>query len=271
MLGLPSDPAVEGKPVAGLARLPAAPAPASWSKLATVERLAVATGAEDPKAGEEMTRKLVSLGYLTGAEASAVDARPASRAGTETPGSFTNVGTFLRMRGKPEEALVWYRRALEAQPASSAAWMNLSAALAQLCRWDESDDALLSAVKHGAGDSAAALQERTLRYNELAKSDPAAERRLGVFLEKLIAAYPASDAYQRLYGRWLSRVKRCGEAEKVFGALAAKDPRGVEDLNLQALALVCLGKRAEARALFERSLRVAPDQERVRKALDSLR
>ena len=35
------------------------------------------------------------------------------RAGTETSGSFMNVGTFLRMRGKVAESLVWYRRALD--------------------------------------------------------------------------------------------------------------------------------------------------------------
>ena len=38
------------------------------------------------KSADEFTKKLISLGYLTGAEASAVDARPADRAGTETAG-----------------------------------------------------------------------------------------------------------------------------------------------------------------------------------------
>jgi tetratricopeptide (TPR) repeat protein len=272
LLGLPADPAFEGKPVAGLdaRRLPPAAPPISWEKSVKVERLVVSTGAEEKKAGEEFTKKLISLGYLTGAEASAVDARPADRAGTETSGSFMNVGTFLRVRGKVSESLPWYHRALEAQPTSASAWMNLSNALAALRRWDESDDALLSAVRNGYGDPPAALQRRTVMYNDLAKKDPAAEKQLGSFLRKLIGAFPSNDSYQRLYGHYLLRAKECGEAEKIFGALATRNPRDTEALNVEAISLVCLGRPAEARVLFERSLAIDPVQERVRRALSSL-
>ena len=103
LLGLPADPAFEGRPVSGLAagRLPAAPAAVSWTKTFKVERLAVRASSDaDKKAGEEFTKKLISLGYLTGAEAAAVDARPPERAGTETAGTFQNIATFLRARGQ---------------------------------------------------------------------------------------------------------------------------------------------------------------------------
>ena len=103
LLGLPADPAFEGKLVPGFTGRAAAPA-ASWAKVAPVERLVPATTAatekDEKKAADEFTKQLISLGYLTGAEASAVDARPANRAGTETAGSFQNVGTFLRDRGQ---------------------------------------------------------------------------------------------------------------------------------------------------------------------------
>ena len=72
------------------ARVPPAVPAVSWAKTAPVERLVVAAGADDRKTADEFTKKLIALGYLTGAEASAVDARPPDRAGTETAGSFQN-------------------------------------------------------------------------------------------------------------------------------------------------------------------------------------
>ncbi len=121
LLGLPADPAFEGKFIPGFTgRAPVPPVP--WAKIARVERLVPATNAaEEKRAADEFTKQLISLGYLTGAEASAVDARPADRAGTETAGSFQNVGTFLRDRGKPAEAVGWYRKALEVNPKSATA------------------------------------------------------------------------------------------------------------------------------------------------------
>src|ERR1035437_8515208 len=113
MLGLPVDPAFEGKPIAGFALRPAVPA-ISWAKAVPVERLVVPAGvtpsAEERKAADEFTKQLISVGYLAGAEASAVDARPANRAGTGAAGLFQNGGTFLRERGKPAEAAAWYRK-----------------------------------------------------------------------------------------------------------------------------------------------------------------
>ena len=148
LLGLPARPGLRGPAVSGLAasRLPAAPTAVSWTKTFKVERLAVAASTEaDKKAGEEFTKKLISLGYLTGAEAAAVDARPPERAGTETAGSFQNIATFLRARGQAKEALPWYRKALEVNPKAPTALFNYSLALQLLDQWDESDDALLAA------------------------------------------------------------------------------------------------------------------------------
>ena len=62
LLGLPADPAFEGRPVSGLAadRVPPAPAPVSWEKTVKVERAAGrAVSAADRRAGEEFTKKLI--------------------------------------------------------------------------------------------------------------------------------------------------------------------------------------------------------------------
>ena len=137
LLGLPADPAFEGRAVPGLAAagVPAPPPAVSWTKTFPVERLAARAASEaDRKAGEEFTKKLISLGYLTGAEAVAVDARPPDSAGTETAGALQNIATFLRARGRVQEALSWYRRALEVNPGSPAVLFNTSIALDMLGR-----------------------------------------------------------------------------------------------------------------------------------------
>jgi Flp pilus assembly protein TadD len=272
MLALPADPAFEGKPIAGLALRPPVPA-VSWAKSAPVERLVVPSGAapsaEEKRAADEFTKKLVSLGYLTGAEASAVDARPADRAGTETAGSFQNVGTFLRERGKPAEAAVWYRRALEVNPKSSKAWMNLSTALHQSGKDEDSDDALLHALQFGYFDPEGAVARRAALYAEGAKGrDP--RRRLVSFLRKVVAAYPREDRHRASLGRALFEIKDCEPAQKIFADLAGRTPPNVEHLNLLALTSWCLGEAARAEDAFRKSLAINPNQPVVREGLSVL-
>jgi tetratricopeptide (TPR) repeat protein len=273
LLGLPADPAFEGKPVAGLAasRLPAAPAPVSWTKTFKVERLAVRASSEaDKKAGEEFTKKLISLGYLTGAEAAAVDARSPDRAGTETAGTFQNIATFLRARGKVQEALPWYRKALEVNPKAPTALYNYSIALQMVNRRDESDDALLSAVRNGYHDPEAAVYRRVASYAERAEKDPKLHQQLVKLLRKTVEAYPDNLRYRASLGKALFEEKDCAGSQAIFRDLSAKNPRDTEALNLMALTSWCLGDLAGARDYLERSLAVDPNQPAIRGGLAEL-
>ena len=269
ILGLPADPAFEGKAVTGFKLRPAAPA-ASWEKAAPVERLVVAANAEaDRKSADEFTKQLISLGYLTGSEASAVDARPASRAGTETAGSFQNIGTFVRERGKPAEAAGWYRRALEVNPKSATAWVNLSTALHQTGKYDESDDALLSALQNGYSDPEGTVYRRVKLYTEGAKGrDP--HRQLVSFMRKVVAAYPRDDRYRASLGKALFENEDCASARPIFVDLVARAPADADNLNLLALTNWCLGDTARAEEAFRRSLAVNPNQPVVKEGLSSL-
>jgi Flp pilus assembly protein TadD len=236
-----------------------------------VERLVVPTeAAADKKAGEEFTKKLISLGYLTGAEASAVDARPPDRAGTETAGALQNVATFLRARGKVKESLAWYRRALEVNPKSPTAWMNLSLALESLAKWDESDESLIQAVKFGYNDPEAAVYRRVAGYLNRAKKDPNARTQLVTYLKRVVDAFPDNHRYRASLGKVLFENKDCAGAETVFRDLVAKRPGDVESLNVLALAMLCLGRPDEARTYFEKSLALDPNQEIVRQGLAQL-
>ena len=273
LLGLPPDPRFEGKAVAGLggAALPG-PAPGEpWEKVAKVERLVVrdATPA-DRKAADEFTKKLVSLGYLTGAEAAAVDARPPERTGTQTSGHFQNLATFLRTRGRVAESLPLYRQALEVNPKSSAAWMNYSVALWQLDRLAEADEAFLRALRNGYHDPDAAVFRRVSAWEQKAEQDPARRRDLLRLLRDLVAAFPAKERYAASLGKVLYQERDCAESRAIFSRIVERHPRDVEALNLMAVTSLCLDRPAEAKEWFRRSLAVDPNQPAVREASTQL-
>ncbi len=273
LLGLPGDPAFEGRPVSGLAagRVPAPPPAVSWAKTVRVERLAVRASSDaDRRAGEEFTKKLISLGYLTGAEAAAVDARPPDRAGTETAGALQNVGTFLRARGQALEALAWYLKALEVDPKAPAALFNTSIALQMLGRWDESDDALLAAVRNGYHDPDFAVQGRAAFYAERSEKRPQLHTQLVTFLRKAVAAYPQNPGYRASLGKALFEARDCAAADAIFRDLVARNPRDTEALNVLALTSWCLGDVAAARDCLERSLAINPNQPEIRGGLAEL-
>ena len=266
LLGLPADPAFEGKLVPGFTGRPPVP-PVPWAKIARVERLVPATNAADEKkAADEFTKQLISLGYLTGAEASAVDARPADRAGTVTAGSFQNVGTFLRDRGKAAEAVGWYRKALEVNPKSATAWVNLSTALQLTGKYDESDDALVSALVNGYADPEGTVYRRVRLYTEGAKGK---ERhpQLVSLMKKLVATFPKDDNYRASLGKALFETGDCAGARPLFEELSSRPKPVAENLNLLALTSWCLGDLPRAKAAFERSLALDPNQPVVREGL----
>ena len=266
LLGLPPDPAFEGKNIVGFTGRPPVPA-ASWAKAAPVERLVPATdAAEEKRTADEFTKKLISLGYLTGAEASAVDARPPDRAGTETAGSFQNVGTFLRDRGKPAEAVGWYRKALEVNPKSATAWVNLSTALHQVGKYDESDDALVAALVNGYGDPEGTVYRRVKLYADRPKGRDFRSQ-LVSFMKKVVAAFPQDDRYRASLGKALFENGDCGGARPIFAELAGRPSPETDNLNLLALTNWCLGDLGEAKSAFQRSLALNPNQPVVREGL----
>ena len=269
LLGLPADPKFEGKPVGGLGeRLSRRPRPrppgrrprrSNGSSFGDMDET-------EKKAAEEFTKKLISLGYLTGSEAAAVDARPADRAGTETAGHYQNLATFLRSRHKYEESLELYRKALEVNPKATTAWMNYSIALFQVDRWPESDEALLKSIQYGYNDPEAAVYRRVSTYMQRIERRPAVRKDLIRYLRAVVAAFPQNDRYGASLGKALFEDQQCAESQQLFSKIVAKKPSDVEALNLMALTSLCLEKPAEAQAWFKKSLAIDPNQPAVREA-----
>ncbi len=220
----------------------------------------------EKKAAEEFTKKLISLGYLTGAEAAAVDARPADRAGTETAGHYQNLATFLRSRHKYEESLELYKKALEVNPKATTAWMNYSIALFQVDRWPESDEALIKSIQYGYNDPEAAVYRRVSTYMQRIERRPAVRKDLIRYLRAVVAAFPQNDRYGASLGKALFEDQQCAESQQLFSRIVARKPNDVEALNLMALTSLCLEKPAEAQAWFKKSLAIDPNQPAVREA-----
>ncbi|MFN7986088.1 MAG: alkaline phosphatase family protein [Thermoanaerobaculia bacterium] len=273
LLGLPTDPKFDGAPVPGLggAALPPAVPRVSWEKTAKVERLVVRDmNATEKQAAEEFTKKLIALGYLTGSEAAAVDARPADRAGTETAGYYSNQATFLRYQHKYVESLPLYRKALEVNPKAQTVWMNYSIALFQVDRWAESDDALIKALQFGYNDPEAAAYRRVATYMQRIERRPEVRKDLVRYLRSLTDAFPQNDRYQASLGKALFEDQKCTESQAIFSRIVAKKPKDVEALNLMGLTSLCQEKPAEAKEWFRKSLAIDPNQTAVREAMTQL-
>lgn len=271
LLGLPPDPAWEGRPVQAIvAKAPAPLPPKSWSTFAAAERLVPAERtAEERRVADEFTKQLVSLGYLTGAEAAHVESS-GPRPGLETPMGLSNLGTFLRKRGKARESIGWYRKALELDPASPKAWMNLSEAHFALGSWRDADAALLTALERGYHDPEGAVERRAAAYKQRAARSPAVAAQRLAFVKAASAALPRSARAKRALGDALIESKDCAGAEAAFGEAVAREEGDVVSRNGLGLALFCQGRLAEARRELSRSLALKPDQPEIRSALAAI-
>jgi Flp pilus assembly protein TadD len=269
LLGLPPDPAWEGHPVPGIVAKAPAPLPAkSWATFGAVERLVPAgRPAEEKRVADEFTKKLISLGYLTGAEASHVESASVPRPGLETAMGLSNIGTFLRKRGKPSESIPWYRRALALNPGAPKTWMNVSEAYFALGKWLEADDAFLTALRNGYHDPEGAVERRAAAYRHLAARPGAAGARRLSFLKAAATALPRSARTKRALGDALFEAKDCAGAETAFTDAVAQEEGDVVSRNGLGLSLFCQGRLAEARRELSRSLALKPDQPEIRSAL----
>ena len=268
LLGLPPDPAWEGHPAAGIvAKAPPPAAAKSWTAFAAVERLVPAgRPADERRVADEFTKKLISLGYLTGAEASHIESASSARPGLETPMGLSNTGTFLRKRGKASDSIPWYRRALDLDPIAPKVWMNVSEAYFALGKWPDADDAFLTALRNGYHDPEGAVERRASAYRQLAARSRAAPRALS-FLKAAAAALPRSGRTKRALGDALFEAKDCAGAETAFADALAREEGDVISRNGLGLSLFCQGRLAEARRELLRSLALKPDQPEIRSAL----
>jgi Flp pilus assembly protein TadD len=224
-------------------------------------RTTVLPAAADP-AAQEALEKLKALGYLGATESAA---RPAGTESTRTAGSYNNEGLLLVEGGRLDEARAAFEQALKVDSHAASAAQNLSGLLA------ESDPAradalLLGALKDGLGDGPHLVAAAARAHRK--GGDRVRARRL---LDGAIAVAPGDPELHVERGSVRIEERDCAGALLDFESARRAAPHLALAHGLAGTAMLCLGRSGEARAAFERSLALDPNQTRLREALARLR
>ncbi len=211
-------------------------------------------------ASEEIA-KLKALGYI-GSNESTHSASAASN-GTRTAGAFNNEGLILRNEHRTDEALAAFDHALAIDPGYASPMWNESETLFDANRdLDRSDALLVASLQHGLGDAVTYIVTRALAYQRNGRG----ERSLHL-LDAAVGAAPSEPELRMFRGRFRMDAHDCRGALTDFQAADQQSPNNPVTFASEALAELCLGDDAGARASMERSLQLDPNQPLLRKML----
>jgi Flp pilus assembly protein TadD len=256
LLGLPAAQYIAGPSLAG--------APASDGQ--AVDYRAVYTpanaqngsgGAGAPAIDEDTVAKLRALGYIGATEGKG------RAVGTRTAGSLNNEGLLLKQQGKQKEAIDAFDSALTVDPNLASALWNLSDLLwARGESIDKSDALLVRAFANGLPEGRKFLIGRAIGYQRSGQIDRSIS-----LLNQAAAAKPDEPEVWLFRGRY--RVERgdCAGAVDDFRRAARLTPQNAAVYASQGLAEMCAGNATAARASFQRSLQLDPNQPKVREYL----
>jgi len=211
----------------------------------------------------EALEKLRALGYLGAAESAARPANAVDK--TRTAGSYNNEGLLLKDAGRTAEARLALEQALRIEPRAASAAHNLSVLLGPE-EADKADELMLRALANGLGDGVGIVTSAALTYAN--EGNPRRARRL---MEGAVRSVPDDPLLRYHRGRMRLEERECAPALEDFAKLRDLTPRVPVVHGLYGTALLCLGRPAEARAAFERSLELDPSQVRLREQLARLR
>ena len=209
-------------------------------------------------AADEELAKLKSLGYIAAGEATAAPAGLAGKS-THTAGWYNNRGLILKDRKQPEEAMAAFDKAIEIDPNLASALWNYSDLLLQLERdLDRADSLLVRAFASGLPEGRKYLIGRAIGYQRTGSPS----RSLNL-LEKAVAAKP-DDVELRLFrGRYRIEAEDCAGALDDFRVAIQLQPMNAVPYASAGIAEVCLGRPADARRNFARSLAIDPNQPKL--------
>ncbi|HEX7678129.1 MAG TPA: alkaline phosphatase family protein [Thermoanaerobaculia bacterium] len=208
-------------------------------------------------ASEEIA-KLKALGYI-GSNESARSAAGAS-SDTRTAGAFNNQGLILRNEHRTDEALGAFDHALAVDPGYASPMWNESETLFGAKRdLDRSDALLVASLQHGLGDAVTYIVTRALGYQREGR----AERGLRL-LDAAVGVAPSEPELRMFRGRFRMDAHDCRGALTDFQTTDQQRPNNPITLASEALAEMCLGDNAAARASIERSLQLDPNQPLLR-------
>jgi len=263
LLEVPVDPSLRGRPMRGLFEGLKPPPPRAHFGTLAVRRLPSAPASEAESA--EYAKKLVALGYISGADSRAVAPEPGDLPG-RTEGAWNNLGLYFRETARdPRRAREAFERALEIRRDYASPMFNLAVLHRRQGDAAGAAEWLFRAVTAGYPDPEGTL----LRW----AIDDLHAGRIGsaeAILRRAVGIHPASERLAQQLAFIRFQEKDCSGAA---GALARFEgsTRQPDTLNSLAMYRSCLGARQDAAALLERSLALSPDQPEAAATLRRLR
>jgi tetratricopeptide (TPR) repeat protein len=263
LLGVPADRQMTGHPItAAFASLKAPPRTDVFARV-TVRRVPAEEMSDAAKS--EYTKKLLALGYLSGAEAKPLAPTGGDRPGM-TEGAWNNLGLYERESvGDLRAAREAFEKALSLRPGYHSPMFNLAILYRQQKDFARARDWLFKSFAAGHADPEGTLLGWVNWYEE---HGSAAE--IVPLLEGAVAWSPQNEVFARTLGLYRFRRKDCSGAFEAVAPFAEKtsDP---PTLNTLALIQTCLGRRQDAILLLERSLALKPDQPGAIQSLNILK
>jgi len=223
-------------------------------------RAARLLAASDSGPAGDAVERLKALGYVGSNEPAA---RPqGAGSGTRTPGSFITEGLLLLGGGKTAEAKGAFGQALRLDPKSAPAKYALASALEKEGRSGEADDFLLGALTDGLAQGPERVEE--IAIAAWRQGDVTRALRL---IDGVVKTRPEDPRFRMTRGRVRIQNRDCRGAFEDFDAARKTASESAAAHGLAGSALMCLGRPAEARRAFERSLELDPSQTRLRELL----
>jgi Flp pilus assembly protein TadD len=252
----------------GIPSLPnaAAPLPGAPRSYAAFDYARVFVRAASPpppatgRAASEDIAKLKALGYIGSGEST----RAANGTNdTKTAGAFNNEGLILRNEHRVDDALAAFERALALDPHYASAMWNESETLFNAGRdLDRADDLLIAALRNGMADAVSFVITRSIAYEKQQRGDRSLR-----LLNSAVAVNANEPELRMFRGRYRMDAHDCAGALDDFRAAQAGHPNDPLAYASAALAQMCLGDDAGARASIERSLQLDPNQPMLQKML----
>ncbi len=262
LLGLPVDRRVRGSVIRAAFSDLAAPAKKDLFGTVTVRRIQAEPMSDQD--ANEYAERLRNLGYLSGSEPAKLAPTGGERPGL-TEGGWNNLGLYLRENSRDLGAAeAAFQKALELRPGYASPQFNMAVLYRIRGQDRQAVEWLFRSLAAGHADPEGTVLRWFGEYDDTGKTAMALE-----VLERGSRAYSADERIGRELG--LARFKQ-KDCEGAFDAVARFEASSQDADTINAIALfqTCLGRRDEALALFEKSLRLKPGQPGVIQSLNLL-